>query len=86
MQGDRSHFYDQLLDRGWPLRRVVTISYVLAGFFAVMGCISIALRTRYILLLYPLVIAGAIGLVAKFKMVRLESPQRSADGPDRREP
>ncbi|UCC29044.1 MAG: undecaprenyl/decaprenyl-phosphate alpha-N-acetylglucosaminyl 1-phosphate transferase [Phycisphaerales bacterium] len=86
MRGDRSHFYDQLLDRGWPLRRVVTISYVLAGFFAVMGCISIALRTRYILLLYPLVIAGVIGLVARFKMVRLESPQQSANIPDRCEP
>lgn len=72
MRGDRSHFYDQLLDRGWPAKRVVTISYVLAAFFALMGCVSITLRTRYILLLYPLVIAGVIGLVAKFKMVRLE--------------
>ncbi len=51
-----------------------------------MGCISIALRTRYILLLYPLVIAGVIGLAAKFKMVRLETPQRSANTPDRHEP
>lgn len=86
MQGDRSHFYDQLLDRGWPLRRVVAISYALAGFFAVMGCVSIALRTRYIVLLYLLVIAGVMGLVAKSKMVRLELPRQSTDAPDPCEP
>lgn len=79
MRGDRSHFYDQLVDRGWPVKRVVTVSYVLAAFFAVMGCISITLRTRYIILLYTLVLAGVVALVAKFKMVRLESPQASGD-------
>jgi len=86
MQGDRSHFYDQLLDRGWPIKRVVTISYVLAAFFALMGCVSITLRTRYILLVYPLVIAGAVALVAKFKMVRLEpSPPPPEDAQQSRE-
>ena len=73
MEGDRSHFYDQLLDRGWSVRRVVTISYALAGVFAVMGCLSIQLRTRYIVLLYALVIIGTAALVTKFKMVRLET-------------
>lgn len=75
MQGDRSHFYDQLLDRGWPVRRVVTVSYALAGVFAILGCLSMVLRTRYIILLYVLVAAGVAFLVTKFKMVRLESPQ-----------
>jgi UDP-GlcNAc:undecaprenyl-phosphate GlcNAc-1-phosphate transferase len=78
MQGDRSHFYDQLVDRGWPIKRVVGISYVLAAFFAVMGCVSITLRTRYMLLLYPLVFLGVVGLIAKFRMVRLE-PRRPTD-------
>ena len=65
-----------MLDRGWPVKRVVTISYILAAFFALMGCVSITLRTRYILLLYPLIIAGIVALVAKFKMVRLEVPRQ----------
>lgn len=64
----------------------VAISYVLAGFLVVMGCVSIALRTRYIVLLYLLVIAGVMGLVAKSKMVRLESPRQSTDAPDPCEP
>jgi UDP-GlcNAc:undecaprenyl-phosphate GlcNAc-1-phosphate transferase len=79
MRGDRSHFYDQLLDRGWPVKRVVTISYVLAGFFVLMGCVSIALRTRYLLLVYPLVVLAVLAAIKKFKMVRLESAHPAED-------
>lgn len=75
MRGDRSHFYDQLLDRGWPVSRVVRVSYALAGFFAVMGCVTIALRTRYIFLLYAAVVAGIIIVASKMKMVRMESDE-----------
>jgi hypothetical protein len=75
MQGDRSHFYDQLIDRGLPVRRVVRISYTLAGSFALMGCISILLRTRYIIIVYALVLLAVAAAVKKFKMVRLE-PER----------
>lgn len=80
MQGDRSHFYDQLLDRGWSVRRVVTTSYALAGVFVVMGCLSIKLRTRYIVLLYALVIVATAALVTKFKMVRLETSGETETG------
>lgn len=74
MQGDRSHFYDQLIDRGWPVRRVVVVSYTLAAFFAIAGCLAIKLRTRYSVLLYALVLVGLVAAFAKFKMVRLEKP------------
>lgn len=75
MQGDRSHFYDQLLDRGWPVRRVVKVSYALAAIFVLFGCLAIELRTRYIVFLYALVALGMAVLAVKFKMVRLEEPQ-----------
>jgi UDP-GlcNAc:undecaprenyl-phosphate GlcNAc-1-phosphate transferase len=78
MQGDRSHFYDQLVDRGWPIKRVVRVSYALAAFFAIMGCVPIVLRLRYIVPLYILVFAAVVGLVVKFKMVRVE-PQQCAE-------
>ena len=74
MVGDRSHFYDQLVDRGWPIRRVVRVSYALAAFFALMGCAPIVLRLRYVVPLYMLVVAGVVALVVKFKMVRVEPP------------
>ena len=53
--GDRSHFYDQLIDRGMGLKRVVSLFYllsVLAGLIGVLG--AILLRTRHALALYSL--------------------------------
>jgi UDP-GlcNAc:undecaprenyl-phosphate GlcNAc-1-phosphate transferase len=82
MQGDRSHFYDQLLDRGWPVKRVVAVSYVLAALFAFMGCVSITLRTRYMIPLYALVAAGVVWLIARFKMVRLDATRPPGDADD----
>ncbi len=80
MQGDRSHFYDQLVDRGWPIRRVVRVSYALAAFFAVMGCAPIFLRLRYIVPLYLIVGAAMLFVVVRLRMLRVESPgnQRSS--------
>jgi UDP-GlcNAc:undecaprenyl-phosphate GlcNAc-1-phosphate transferase len=44
---DRGHIYDQMIDRGIPLRRTVTISYGLAGLYALIGLAMSQIRTRY---------------------------------------
>jgi len=72
MEGDRSHFYDQLLDRGWPVKRVVRVSYSLAALFAIVGCAPIVLRTRYMIPLFLLVTGLVLYGVHRLKMVRLE--------------
>ncbi|MHC4236346.1 MAG: glycosyltransferase family 4 protein, partial [Planctomycetota bacterium] len=72
--GDRSHFYDQLADRGISVRRVVAISYVVAAFYAVMGCLSIWLRTRYVLPLYLLVAIATVVTLSALKMMKVEPP------------
>jgi UDP-GlcNAc:undecaprenyl-phosphate GlcNAc-1-phosphate transferase len=75
MKGDRSHFYDQLRDRGLSVRRVVVISYGLAAFFAAAGCIvPVFFRTRYVVPIYAFI--GVLTLVAikKFRMLRVDSP------------
>ncbi len=72
MQGDRSHFYDQLLDRGWSVRKVVLTSYLLAAFYSAAACACIVLRTRYLVLFYLGVFALTIGAIIKFRMVRVE--------------
>lgn len=79
MLGDRSHFYDQLVDRGYSVRQVVVISYALSVGFAVIGCAAaIFLRTRWVI---P-VCLGVFVLVAiaiwKFRMVELMPPERRA--------
>lgn len=75
MQGDRSHFYDQLIDRGWPVKRVVRTSYALAAFFAIMGCLPCVLQLRYIVPIYFLVVVAVAIAVKKLKMVRVERTQ-----------
>ncbi|HUU85644.1 MAG TPA: MraY family glycosyltransferase [Phycisphaerae bacterium] len=75
--GDRSHFYDQLVDRGLSVKRVVIISYSLAAFYALVGCVSIWLRTRYMLPLCVLVGAATLTVIAVAGMMRAEPPPGS---------
>ncbi|MEN6575710.1 MAG: MraY family glycosyltransferase [Phycisphaerales bacterium] len=44
---DRGHIYDQMIDRGIPLRRTVTICYGLTGLYALIGLAMSQVRTRY---------------------------------------
>ncbi len=76
--GDRSHFYDQLVDRGLSVRTVVLISYLLAAFFAIVGCVTIWLRLRYALVFYIIVTAATVAVVVKTGMDR---PERSPASP-----
>ena len=61
--GDRSHLYDQLVDRGMSIKQVVVLFYILALATALIGVvIAIALRGLYAAALYAilLVITGVI--------------------------
>jgi len=42
---DRGHIYDQMIDRGIPLKKTVTICYVLASVYAAIG-LAMGLTTR----------------------------------------
>jgi len=44
---DRGHIYDQMIDRGIPLKKTVAICYVLAGVYAVIGLAMSQIRTWY---------------------------------------
>jgi UDP-GlcNAc:undecaprenyl-phosphate GlcNAc-1-phosphate transferase len=52
---DRGHIYDQMIDRGIPLKRTVTICYGLAGMYAIIGLVMSQIRTRYALVVYIVV-------------------------------
>jgi UDP-GlcNAc:undecaprenyl-phosphate GlcNAc-1-phosphate transferase len=60
--GDRSHFYDQLRDRGMPVRKTVCICYAIGLAFAALGCLSIFLPT-------PWTVAMVIGTAAILAIV-----------------
>ncbi len=80
MIGDRSHFYDQLIDRGFSVRAVVRISYVTTGCFVIVGLLPIVLRTRYLFIAYGAFTALVMYVIHRFKMVRVDGPP-AADRP-----
>ncbi|MGD9110407.1 MAG: hypothetical protein PVG93_05660, partial [Phycisphaerales bacterium] len=52
---DRGHIYDQMIDRGIPLRKTVMICYALSAFYAVFGvvmAVTTSIRTVYTIFLY----------------------------------
>jgi UDP-GlcNAc:undecaprenyl-phosphate GlcNAc-1-phosphate transferase len=60
---DRGHIYDQMIDRGIPLKRTVAICYALAGIYALIGLVMSQIRTRYALIVYVVVfIASGIAV------------------------
>jgi len=56
-KSDRGHIYDQMIDRGIPLRKTVAICYALAAGYAAIGLVMSQIRTRYALVVYVAVIA-----------------------------
>ncbi len=49
---DRGHIYDQMIDRGIPLKKTVAICYVLASLYALVGLAMSQIRTRYAAVVY----------------------------------
>lgn len=59
---DRGHIYDQMIDRGIPLKKTVAISYYLAGLYALIGLAMSQIRTRYAGIVYVIVF-GVSGII-----------------------
>jgi UDP-GlcNAc:undecaprenyl-phosphate GlcNAc-1-phosphate transferase len=62
---DRGHIYDQMIDRGIPLKKTVVICYLLAASYAVFGVtmgITTTIRTKHTMVIYAAVflISGLI--------------------------
>lgn len=52
MVSDRGHIYDQLMDRGYGLKKSVLICYAIAGIYAIIGLAMSQIRTRYAIIVY----------------------------------
>lgn len=69
---DRGHIYDQMIDRGIPLKKTVAICYALAGVYAVIGLVMSQIRTRYAAVVYVLVFAISGIVVWKKGYLKME--------------
>jgi UDP-GlcNAc:undecaprenyl-phosphate GlcNAc-1-phosphate transferase len=58
---DRGHIYDQMIDRGIPMKRTVGICYLLAGLYVAAGLLNSLIPTPYNLI--PLVVIFAISFL-----------------------
>jgi UDP-GlcNAc:undecaprenyl-phosphate GlcNAc-1-phosphate transferase len=79
MMPDRSHLYNQLVDRmGLSVRAAVGILYVLSAIFAVAGLMVLYLPGRYATVIY--VVLGAAFLVAVWRMgfLRMTPEEKAA--------
>jgi UDP-GlcNAc:undecaprenyl-phosphate/decaprenyl-phosphate GlcNAc-1-phosphate transferase len=82
--GDRSHLYDQLVDRGMSVKQVVGLFYFLAVLAAAIGVVvSIYLRTQYAAVVYAVLLVIIWTAFYRLGMVKPE-PRHPADigGPD----
>ena len=78
--GDRSHLYDQLVDRGMTVKRVVGLFYVLAAVAAVFGVALASVSLRYSMIVYVLLLAGTWVVFCRMGMVT--PPSRGPDDAD----
>ncbi len=78
--GDRSHLYDQLVDRGMTVKQVVVLFYVLAVVAAVVGVVmATLLRIRYAAVIYAVLLIIIWGIFFKLGMVTPHPRQDTAD-------
>lgn len=80
--GDRSHFYDQLRDRGLSVRQTVLTCYVLAVVLAVAGNLVMLMSGPWFVIPAVLIPAIAIALSVQLGLLRVDdAAARSEDGP-----
>jgi len=69
---DRGHIYDQMVDRGIPLKKTVAICYALAGGYAVIGLAMSQIRTWYAAGVYVIVFVVSGLVVWKKGYLKME--------------
>ncbi|MCB9858011.1 MAG: undecaprenyl/decaprenyl-phosphate alpha-N-acetylglucosaminyl 1-phosphate transferase [Phycisphaerales bacterium] len=80
--GDRSHFYDQLRDRGLSVRQTVLCCYALAAILAVAGNLVMLIPGPWFVIPAVLLPAIAVALSVQLGLLRVDdAANRSANGP-----
>lgn len=69
---DRGHIYDQMLDRGIPLKKTVAICYALAAMYALTGIVMSQIRTRYASIVHVVVFVVSGVVVWKKGYLKME--------------
>ena len=79
---DRGHIYDQMIDRGVPLKKTVAVCYVLAGVYAVIGLVMSQIRTWYAAGVYVVVFVISAFVVWRKGYLKMEGLRGAIPGKD----
>jgi len=80
--GDRSHLYDQLVDRGMTVKQVVGLFYVLAIAAAIIGVALARIRLRYAVIVYGVLLIIIWTIFYKKGMITPEDRKPQKHAPD----
>jgi UDP-GlcNAc:undecaprenyl-phosphate GlcNAc-1-phosphate transferase len=69
---DRGHIYDQMIDRGIPLKKTVAICYALSATYAIIGVAMSQIRTRHAIIVYIIVFVISALVVWKMGFLKME--------------
>ena len=69
---DRGHIYDQMIDRGFSLKKTVVVCYILAGVYAFIGVAMSQFKTRYAVLVYIAVVIISALIVWRKGFLKME--------------
>ena len=72
MVSDRGHIYDQMMDRGYGLKKTVVMCYILTAIYAVIGVLMSQIATRYALIIYILVFVASAFFVWKNGFLKMD--------------
>lgn len=70
--GDRSHFYDQLIDRGFSVKKTVLISYCIGIFFGIVALVMYRVSDIKAALIFLSVLFTLIIVVMKMNMLKIK--------------
>jgi len=71
-QGDRSHFYDQLRDRGLSTIKTVLLCYIVEAAFVILGLTAKQLPLMWAVILLFLVVVVCVSITMKFGMLKMD--------------
>jgi len=80
LNGDRRHFYDLMLRRGWPARKVALVSYAITALLAVIAWFALRLGRMGLAFLGVTVFGVLLSMAVRLGSLRgEEQPQVAAD-------
>ena len=83
-KGDRSHFYDQLVQRGFTVKQAVLTCYGLTVFYGLVGLAVMTLRLRIAIPVFVGVVAGSAAIAWWSGMTHPERNPRTRSGSEPR--